>query len=147
MKRISPYMHAMNAAKWCRERPASDPLGRTNFQRLLAEVNAMTMDKGCVSFTTNDVRALVPHPHPYTSAVMRWLMMADWGLCGYIKTLCVPDFDGEKANPDDKDRKAFAELFRGFGVNPISRDHIQARKKWERHREEIEGQKTEGRAA
>ena len=145
MKQISPYMHALDAAKWCRERPASDPLGRTNFQRVVAEVNAMTMDRGCTSFTTNDVRALVPHPHVYTSAIMRWLLMADWALCGYIRTAHVAAYDGEKANPNDRDRKAFARLFRDFGERPVSADHVEARGKYERHRAETDG--AEGKAA
>lgn len=133
---MSARDNAAEAAEWCRER---DEFGDTNFQRALRWAESVSMDRGRTAITSSEMRAELHTRNAYTSAIMRWLMMADCSLCGLITTSYVSELDGVRDDPCDEDRAWFASLFRGFGETPDCRDHIEARAEWRARVESLKG--------
>ena len=117
---MGTFSNALEARDWCQ---ITDEFGDTNFQKVLRTANAMAMEKGRSMITTAELRAKHHMGNNTTPAIIRWLAMADWSLCEYLKWQRVQDLDGENASE-------FAELFRDFGVKPTSRDHITAKARW-----------------
>ena len=130
---MTAYNSAVEAAKWCREK---DAFGDTNFQRCMRWAEAVSMDRGRTAITSSELRAEMHTRNQYTSAVMRWLLMVDYTLTPLISSTYVSDIDGVRDDPNDKTRADFAALFRDFGEKPTSKDHIEARMKWEKQEKE-----------
>ena len=128
---VSAYNNAVEAAEWCRKRPKFDRLGRTNFQRALAEANAMAMERRWI--TTSALRAELRMRNAHSSAVVRWLLMADYTLAGYFKIAHIEELDSDEGRAD------FAALFRDFGIKPTSTDHMAAKKRWREYEKAMNG--------
>lgn len=129
---MSAYNNAVDAAEWCRK---TDRYGDTNFQRVFRWANALSMERGRSSITSSDMRSLFKMTNAHSSAVSRWLLMADWGLAGYLTITHVEELDS------DENRADFAALFKGFGERPTSIDHIVAKERWREFQKETSGGK------
>ena len=128
---VSAYNNAVEAAEWCRKKPKSDRLGRTNFQRALAEANAMAMERRDI--TSSDLRSALGMKNGHSPAIVRWLFMADFTMAGHFTIAHLEEIDGEGNRAD------FAALFKGFGVKPTSTDHIASKKRWREYERSMNG--------